>query len=80
MTLISDFIESSACDNYLQKVLKFGRELFQLSMTLDDSESSANQKMLRVNIFISLSFSLFNFTISIICLFIFHCFLSNFNN
>ena len=37
-------------ENNLQKILKFGRELFHLSSKLDDSENSANQKMLRVNI------------------------------
>ena len=41
------FIEHD--ENYLQKILKFGRELFQLSATLDDSENSANQKMLKVS-------------------------------
>jgi hypothetical protein len=35
-------------ENYLQKILKFGRELFQLSSTFDEAENIANQKMLRV--------------------------------
>jgi hypothetical protein len=37
-------------ENYLQKILNFGRELFQLSSTLDDNENSSNQKMLRVSL------------------------------
>lgn len=41
-------------DANLQKILNFGRELFQLSMKLDDKDNTNNVKMLRVRIKIHL--------------------------
>ncbi len=37
-------------DKNLQKILKFGREIFQLSLDLDINESSTSRKMLKVNL------------------------------
>ena len=41
-------------DEHLQKILKFGRELFQLSISPEHCDNPHNQKLLRVSYIFSI--------------------------